>query len=248
MKSLLISALTLLALAGCKEKVVFEVSAAAVSETSDAFVWKNDRTRFCVYGDSMENGCVTTGIDVWSSSIDSISGPAKMRNLGCGGTVPMINDSLCFPEKNYESAQILRLTPDQVTFVLRYPKWKVGKTIVSLDRQITLSAGQNFCKVIDIYSGKFDSLKVATGIIRDNIEDESFFTGGFALWQSDGRGLALLMPQADSIVQYGPQGHSLAVKTIYAGEALYSYIGTIQKNDSCMTAADWFEIVSAFKP
>lgn len=248
MKKLLISALTVLALAGCKEKVDYKVSAGAVSGTSDAFVWQNDRTRFCVYGDSMENGCITPGIDVWSSGIDSISELANIQNLGCGATVPMIDDSLCFPAKNYESFQILSLTPDQVTFVLHYPKWKVGKYTVSLGKQITISAGQNFCKIIDVYNGNFDSLTVAAGIVRDDIRDERFTTDGFAFWQPEGRGLALLMPQADSVIRYSPDGHSLAVKTVYEGEALYSYIGTIQKNDSCVNAADWFEIVSAFKP
>ncbi len=248
MKNLLILALTVLTFVGCKEKVSYKVSAGTVSETSDAFVWQNDRTRFCIYGDSMENGCITPGIDVWSSSIDNISGPALAQNLGCGATVPIIDDSLCYPDKNYESYQILRLTPDEVTFVLHYPKWKVGEHTVSLGKQITISAGQNFCKIIDVYTGKFDSLRIAAGVIRNGMEYERFTENGFAFWQSEGRGLAVVMPKADAIVKDREDGHALAIKTVYEGQALYSYVGTIQKNDSCLTAADWFEIVSAFQP
>ncbi len=279
MKKLLLFATAIIIFAGCTDRTP-KVMARAVPERFDDFVWENDYVAYRAYGIALEWQVISPGFDVWVKKGGSLvadewyKGATQdpdyyhhdhggkdcykvSKSLGGGASSPIVNGELVFPDHNYASSEINEQSPDHISFTLKYNPWTVDGHQISLSKQITVFADGNFCKAIDTYSGDFDTLTVAAGIIRHEILDEFSDTDRFAFWEKasdqsiepeDGLiGLALCMPDADSIVIAGPANHSVALKSIIPGETVTYYFGSCWSKGNIPTSEKWFETVKAFK-
>jgi len=192
---LLISAATLLCLAGCKAEEP-AVMARFVPERLDDFIFENDLIAGRIYGQALEScgkGQITSpGIDVWvktpgalvanqryvdelqngkSYHIDWGNGKDCYKvgcSLGAGASAPIVDGALCLPATNFRSWEILEQQPNKVVFRVSYPEWQIaGGVLVSLDKTFTVVPGTYFVKCQDCY--KFEGteqLTVAAGINR----------------------------------------------------------------------------------
>lgn len=272
--------LALLAFSGCKSEEQ-KVMARHVPERADDFVWENYNIVYRAYGTALEKETLSPGFDVWVKKGGKLvadewykgamedpdfyhydRGDGKdcykvAKSLGGGASSPLVDGEFCFPTHNYSTYKILKQTPTEVTFELIYPEWEVAGKKVSLTKRITVSDNTNFCHVTDIYSGDFETLQIAAGIIRHNIHSEVSGKDYFAFWEeaSDQKlepedgflGLALYMPSAEKIELNGPANHAVAIKTVKPGEPLEYFFGSCWSKGNVPTPEKWFEMVNALR-
>lgn len=282
MKKILFFSFTafLFLLSGCKSEEN-KVMARYVPERADDFVWENDKIVYRAYGTALEKETLSPGFDVWVKKEGKLvadewykgamedpayyhinHGDGKdcykvAKSLGGGASAPVIDGEFCFPAHNYATYNIVSSTPTQVSFILYYPEWEVAGHKVALAKKITVNEGTNFCEVEDVYSGDFENMQIAAGIIRHKIQQEISGADYFAFWEEasdqnaepeDGMlGLALYMPAADSVALVGPANHSVAYKTVKSGEPLKYYFGSCWSKGNVPTVDKWFEMVRNFK-
>lgn len=279
-KSFLIGfALLALAAAGCQRDTQ-KVMARFVPERADDFVWENDNIIYRAYGTALEKETLSPGFDVWVKTGGKLVADAwykgamedpnyyhfnrgdgkdcykVAKSLGGGASAPLVEGELIFPDHNYATYEIITATPTEASFILHYPEWEVAGHKVSLAKKITIKAGTNFCEVEDCYSGDFETLQIAAGLIRHQISEEISGPDYVAFWEAasdqslepeDGMlGLALYMPRAEKVELNGPANHAVAIKTVKPGESLYYYFGSCWSKGNVPTAAKWFEMVKHF--
>ena len=213
MKRIVVILLAVALLAACAGKQKEQrVMARAVPERADDFVFENNLVAGRFYGKALEGNPTSPGIDIWVKlpgalvANDWYAEAVKPGNgnyyhqdhggkdcykvavsLGGGGSVPFIDDVLCYPATNYRSSEVLNESPDEISFVLHYPEWQAGEVTVKLDKTVTVFADSYFCKVEDVYTFNKDSLTIAAGIFRhpdlETIEAEAFGDDYYAIWE-----------------------------------------------------------------
>lgn len=175
-----------------KEKVVM---ARFVPERADDFVWENKLVAYRAYGQALEHELISPGFDVWVKDSARLcanewyemdinkrgSYHAYHRgkdcykvavSLGAGASAPVVDGKFVFPSTNYRSWEIIQEKNDKVVFSISYPEWNVGGKMIGLTKTITVTPDTYFFKCVDSYTGDFDSLTVAAGLLRHSIVDK----------------------------------------------------------------------------
>lgn len=163
-----------------------------VPERFDDFAWENNKIAYRMYGPKLEaRGEISNGIDIWVKKTPSLvinkwyekgynyhkdQGEGldyyKVgRTLGAGANTPVIGDSLVL-SNNFTSYKILDSGVIRTKFELCYAPFSVNGVEVTQKRIITLDANQNLNTITTLYSGDFDQLDVATGIVTLNEHNE----------------------------------------------------------------------------
>lgn len=280
-KSLVMAFVAVLALTGCKNTSEQKVTARAVPERADDFMFENNLIAGRFYGRALEGDPTSPGLDIW------VKLPGKLVadewyakaledggyyhrdhggkdcykvgvSLGGGASVPFVNGNLCWPETNYRSCEILEKTADKVVFVLKYPAWTLGEGGVSLDKKVTVKADSYFIDVEDtyIFSGT-DKLTVAVGFKlhgeQNTVQDKIESKDRIAIWEKasdqsvepeDGMiGVAVVMPDADSVLYSGDLDHALLLKEISSGETISYSVGSCWSKGDIKTSSAWFDLV-----
>lgn len=246
-KTLLIvaSAACLCLCAGCADREQ-KVMARYVPERADDFVWENERIAYRAYGKALEDETLSPGFDVWvkdscrlcanewyemaANKTGSYHNYHRGKDcykvaesLGAGASSPVVDGEFVFPATNYRTWKIIEETPSKVVFSIGYPEWDVAGHKVALTKTITVTPDTWFCKCEDSYTGDFDSLTVAAGllrhsiysaakgIVRSQVIEACAGNGAVALWEEasdqtqepeDGLiGTAVYMPEADYVTE-----------------------------------------------
>lgn len=258
-----------------------KVMAREVPERADDFVFENNLIAGRFYGKALEGNPTSPGIDIWvklpgalvanewyAEAVKPGNGNYYHQDhggkdcykvavsLGGGGSVPYINETLCYPATNYRSSEILNESPEEIRFVLHYPEWQAGEVTVKLDKTVTVLADSYFCKVEDVYTFNKDSLTIAAGIFRHpdlgTIEAEAFGDDYYAIWEKasdqsvepeDGMlGVAVIMPEADCVTIVDGGRHGVCLKTVASGQPLEYWYGSCWSKGDIKGSAEWFEL------
>lgn len=286
MKRIVVILLAVALLAACAGKQKEQrVMARAVPERADDFVFENNLIAGRFYGKALEGNPTSPGIDIWVKlpgalvANDWYAEATKPGNgnyyhqnhggkdcykvavsLGGGGSVPFIDDVLCYPSANYRSSEVLNESPDEISFVLHYPEWQAGETTVKLDKTVTVFADSYFCKVVDVYTFNADSLTIAAGIFRhpdlETIEAEAFGDDYYAIWEKasdqsvepeDGMlGVAVIMPEASCVTMVDRGRHGVCLKKVASGQPLEYWFGSCWSKGEIKGSAEWFELSANF--
>lgn len=206
----------------------------AVTENGD-FVWENDAVCYSVKG-SADKAAVSPGIDMFcknggtmvTRSRKAMRGVNSIcRGLGIGGSAVMADTGLVFPPENYSSVDILRHTPDELTFVLHYNGWKLDRQReVRLDKQITVKAGSSLCKVVDYYNGYFDDITIAAGVELADTGGAPFGGKDFVAANVNGQKVAVLSSDSCTVYTEPVSNHVLISRSVYPDEPFTYYICT----------------------
>ncbi len=286
MKRIVVILLAVALLAACAGKQKEQrVMARAVPERADDFVFENNLIAGRFYGKALEGNPTSPGIDIWVKlpgalvANDWYAEAVKPGNgnyyhqdhggkdcykvavsLGGGGSVPFIDDVLCYPATNYRSSEVLNESPDEISFVLHYPEWQAGEVTVKLDKTVTVFADSYFCKVEDVYTFNKDSLTIAAGIFRhpdlETIEAEAFGDDYYAIWEKasdqsvepeDGMlGVAVIMPEAGCVTMVDSGRHGVCLKKVASGQPLEYWFGSCWSKGEIKGSAEWFELSANF--
>lgn len=292
MKKTLLFISAVLCLSACCGNQKQQVMARYVPERADDFVWENEQIAYRAYGKALESEMLSPGFDVWvkdSSRLCANEWYEMATNktgsyhkyhrgkdcykvavsLGAGASSPVVDGNLVFPATNYRSWEIVKETPTEVVFSLSYPEWDVDGHKVALTKTITVTPDTWFCKCEDSYTGDFDKLTVAAGLLRHSIKENdtvrsqvvasAAVENGVVLWEEasdqtqekeDGLvGVALYMPAADS-VSLGADvndvvkanslaNHAVAYKTISNGEKIEYWFGSCWSKGDIKTFDEW---------
>lgn len=263
--------------AGSRKAAEPQVMTRPVPERCDDAAFENCQVAFRAYGKGLEWQTISPGIDLWVKYGGKLvmdgwyAGEVKQEGyyhtdrgegkdcykvgptLGCGGSAPLVADTLAKPDHNFVSnVKVLDGALEQ-SFTLTYDVWKIGDRSVSLSKTITVPATGNFCRVDDVYSGDFDSLDVACGVA---VHDVEILKSGFdfvSVWEkpsdsktpdADGMiGTAVYMPGCDSILLATVAGQALLVKRIVPGQKVTYYMGAGWSKGNVKDAAAWDEAV-----
>lgn len=160
-----------------------------VPERKDDFAWENNKVAYRMYGPALEaTGEISNGIDIWlkrtpalvvnkwyttpgydyhTDQGEGLDCYKVGRTLGAGANAPMAGDSLVL-SNNFTSYRILDNGPLRISFELLYAPFPVNGVEVTQKRVVTLDAGQNLNTIATTYSGAFEQLDIASGIVIRN--------------------------------------------------------------------------------
>jgi hypothetical protein len=162
------------------------VFARYVPERKDDFAWENNKIAFRMYGKALQSTNENAhGIDVWAKRTDKLIindwykksdyhtdygegldfysvGPT----LGAGNIAPYLTDTVYYPG-NYSAWKIVSQGPLRLRFKLTYDSFNYKGATVMLEKEIQLSAGDNFNKVtVSLYASEPLRVPMAVGIVR----------------------------------------------------------------------------------
>lgn len=170
---------------GLREEYPARTFGRLVPERLDDFAWENDRIAHRMYGPALERtGEVSNGIDVWLKRTDSLIidrwyAPGydyhtdrgegldcyKVgRTLGAGAMAPYEGNKLWLG-KNFTRCQVLDKGPIRISFQLDYAPFQVDTLTVTERRIVSLDAHTHFNRITEVYTGDFDALCVAAGVV-----------------------------------------------------------------------------------
>ena len=227
---------------GVREEYPVQAYGRFVPERADDYAWENDRIGFRVYGPALADP-LTPGVDVWLKSTErmiiddwyargdyhtdkgeGMDAYKVGRTLGGGASAPLIYGRLWL-SGNYATQQRLDNGPIRTTVRLTYAPFAAGDRSVALEKTISLDAGSHFNRVAEVYTGDFDTLPLATGIVMHEVEDTLTGAGYFGILEAasdskhpelDGRvALGVVLPGDPEIVR--ADGHLLAIVPIGNG-------------------------------
>jgi hypothetical protein len=174
-------------------------------------------------------------------------------SLGGGASSPLVNGKIAYPATNYRSWEILSEKPDEIVFVLNYPEWSVDSLKVALSKKVRVKPDTYFCEVEDTYTFNTEELTVAAGLLRHDVAQEILGDGVVALWEhasdqsvepEDGMiGVAVVMPDADSVLYSEDLDHALLLKEISSGETISYSVGSCWSKGDIKTSSAWFDLV-----
>lgn len=254
-----------------------KVMARAVPERADDFVWENEFIAYRAYGEALEGNPTSPGFDIWVKKPGALVANDWYRHaveedpdyyhhdhggkdcykvsvsLGGGASAPVVEGRLVFPATNYRSYDIVE-GDDEITFTLHYPEWEVDGHMVSLDKQVTVTSGTNFCKVVDTYKGDFDQLVVACGMLRHDVVEERAWKDRIAIWErpsdqsiepEEGMiGVAVYMPRPAKVEACNEgNNHALLYTAIIPGEPVTYYFGSCWSRGNVASSQEWFDMV-----
>lgn len=228
-RTLLTLAAAALLAVSCKPKSpVWEVSSTL---EDGVFSWGNDVVKYSVYvQDPLNDGRPTCGI---SAEVKGSQGEKILLEsnslLGYGASAPAGTSGFYLPDRPCRTAEVLMRSPEQIIIHLGYDSWMVDEAEITLDKQITLTAGSPIMKVIDCWNGPFEKLNVAIGLPSANmystLTDEHLMICSF----DSCRSALMLMPESDSRPQ-SVSDHLLLKRAVAPGESLYYYVGVTASN------------------
>lgn len=170
---------------GIREAYPVQAFGRFVPERMDDFAWENNLIAHRMYGPALEaTGEISNGIDIWLKRTDSLIidkwyAPGfnyhadhgegldcyKVgRTLGSGAMAPYAKDSLWLGN-NYVKYKVLDNGPIRIAFQLDYAPFRVDTVMVTERRTISLDANTHFNKITEEYTGDFDQMKVAAGVV-----------------------------------------------------------------------------------
>jgi len=164
-----------------------------VPERIDDYAWENDLIAYRIYGPRLTDP-LTPGIDIWVKSTNNLiinkwykKGDGKGgyhhndgegmdcfkvgNSLGCGAASPLIDGKLVLGG-NYVTWQTLDNGPIRTSFKTTYGPFDAGGKQVSMQRVISLDAGDRFNTVRTSFSGDFKKMTVAVGLVMHTVEHE----------------------------------------------------------------------------
>ncbi len=162
-----------------------KVTGRLVPERKDDWSWENNVIAFRVYGPALEaTGEISNGIDVWlkrtnelvidkwyknnvNYHVDHGEGMDAYkvgRTLGAGMLAPIVDGKFALGN-NFITGTLLENGPIRTSVLLTYAPYNVGDVEVKETRVITLDAYSHFNKVTSTFSGDFEALPAAVGII-----------------------------------------------------------------------------------
>ncbi|MBQ7467781.1 MAG: DUF4861 family protein [Bacteroidales bacterium] len=281
---LILAATAALALTACTGQKEQKVMARAVPERADDFVFENDLIAGRFYGQALEGNPTSPGIDIWVKLPGGLVADEWYSHavnedpdyyhhnhggkdcykvavsLGGGASAPFIDGKLCYPATNYRTCEVLETSPDKVSFVLHYPQWQATDSIlVSLDKQVSLSAGSYFADVTDVYTFTgIDSLQVAAGMklhtAQQTVQEQMAGSDRYAIWEKasdqsiepeDGMlGVAVIVPDAEIVKSVEELDHALLVKTVTSGQAFKYKYGSCWSKGNIHSWKDWLGLVN----
>lgn len=161
-------------------------------ERYDDYIWENDRVAFRIYGLALiEKDGPSNGLDAImkrtenlfldkiykdytekkiSYHVDHGEGADCYkvgRSLGDGAMAPYVNNTLWLGF-NFSAYETLDNGPVRTSFRLGYDAFNVNNTPVKETRIISLDAGSQMNKIIEIYNGLDGKYPVAAGIVLKN--------------------------------------------------------------------------------
>lgn len=193
---------------GTPARVGAKTFARYVPERKDDFAWENDKVAFRMYGKALESfpSEMAVGVDFWAKKTDKliIDKWYKMddyhtdhgegldyysvgMSLGAGGNAPFYNDSI-YHSKNYTDWKVLDNGPLRTTFQLTYPSWKVGNSMVTVVKTISIDAGSQLNKaVINYTTDNKAPLQVAAGVVISKTGGKTFTnnTDVVSYWENE---------------------------------------------------------------
>ena len=180
---------------GTPARVAAKTFARYVPERKDDFAWENDKVAFRMYGKALESfpSEMAVGVDFWAKKTDKLIVDKWYKmddyhtdhgegldyysvgmSLGAGGNAPFYNDSI-YHSKNYTGWKVLDNGPLRSTFQLTYPSWKVGNSMVTVIKTISIDAGSQLNKAVTNYTTDNKApLQVAAGVVISKTGGKTF--------------------------------------------------------------------------
>ena len=222
-----------------------------VPERLDDYAWENNRVAYRAYGPALRDP-KTPGIDVWVKSTermvidDWFAGKDYHTNhgegmdaykvgptLGGGASAPLIDEKLWL-SGNYATQERLDNGPIRTTVKLTYAPFTAAGASVALEKIISLDANSYFNRVTETYSGSFETIPIAVGVVLHDVKQQVTGNDYIAVTEAlsdtkqpevDGNiSLGVILPGANETQEV--QGHLLLVKNIRNGEQLVYWNGS----------------------
>lgn len=170
---------------GVRESYPIRAFGRLIPEHMDDFAWENNLIAHRMYGPALETaGEISNGIDVWLKRTDGLIidkwyAPGSDyhadrgegldcykvgRTLGAGAMAPYEKDSLWLGN-NFINCKVLDNGPIRIAFQLDYAPFRVDTFMVTERRTISLDANTRFNRITEEFTGDFDKLKVAAGVV-----------------------------------------------------------------------------------
>lgn len=260
---------------GMRENYAAQAYGRFVPERMDDFAWENNVIAHRMYGPALEaTGEISNGIDVWLKRTDSLiidkwytkgfnyhadHGDGldcyKVgRTLGAGAMAPYEKDSLWLG-RNYMAYKVLDNGPIRVSFQLDYAPFRVDTVMVTERRIISLDANTHFNRITELYTGDFDRLKVAAGIVLrgsggkvlDILNKPIMMVGYWEPLNTDNKpdnghtGLGLVFPCEIKVETR--LGHLLGSTTIPQGKEFTYLMGAAWSKGDMPTSEVWTQAI-----
>jgi hypothetical protein len=249
---------------GSPKKYPVQAYGRFVPERAGDYAWENDRIGFRVYGPELADP-LTPGVDVWLKSTarlviddwyargdyhtdkgEGMDAYKVGRSLGGGAAAPLIDGTLRL-SGNYATQERLDNGPIRTTVRLTYAPFAAGTDTVALEKTISLDAGSHFSRMTEVYTGDFDTLPIAAGVVLHQVKDTITGPGILGILEavSDSK-----QPEKDGLVALGvvlpgdPQivradGHLLAVTPVRNGIPLIYWGGAGWSKGGVADRAAW---------
>lgn len=247
-----------------------KVFARYVPERFDDFAWENDVVAFRVYGKALEGRRDDAqGMDYWAKRTsdliidkwyahddyhrdhgDGLDYYSVGQTLGAGYLAMFIGDSLQY-SKHYRDYQILDNGPLRTTFKLMYEKQDYANNSVSMEKIISIDAGQQFNKIlVHLYNSDAKHTPVVVGLARRGEDNpayrfdraENFLTYWEPAVRDHGRiGTALVVPNSSLQFITADSRQFLLKTTVKNGKPLLYYTGAAWNKAGKITSADEWE-------
>jgi hypothetical protein len=155
-----------------------------IPERKDDFAWENNKIAFRMYGKALQSTTENAhGIDVWVKRTnrlvindwykkndyhtdhgEGLDFYSVGTTMGAGNIAPYLSDTVYYPG-NYTSWKILEQGPLRFRFRLTYDSFTYKGVRVALEKEIELSAGEQFNKItVSLGSLKKIRVPLAVGI------------------------------------------------------------------------------------
>ena len=246
-----------------------------VPQRYDDFAWENDRIAFRMYGPALEFETVSSGIDVWTKSVDYPVlrkwylagdyhedhgegldmykvGPTR----GCGGSAFVVGDDV-FTPGNYRDYRILTNGPIRTVFELTYAAYDVAGVSVTETRRISLDLGSNLNRIECTCAGdkSLNHAEFAAGIVQVNGGGELAFDtdeGWLTYWQppqgeNGAIGCALIVGPETAAQYREAAGHHWLVTSTPTVKPIVYYAGAgWDKSGDFANQDEWRDYVRNF--
>lgn len=249
MKKILFIMIMAATLVACNNK---NTSKAYLDANGDC-IFENSVVAYRINGAS--NPVITNGMEAVLKAVIDKKEVVKDRkaavaaSMNDGGSAILLNDSLIFPQANFESFEVVEQTPDYVVFTLTYPAWQVGEDNISLVRTITLRNRSIYCEVKDVYKcdeGAKD-VTVAAGFAKRNVANSEKGADYLVAWENIGAdeayGVGIVMPMSSKFEFDGPADHAVAIYPTKYGRPVEYAIGSCWSKGELSTFDSWAEKV-----
>ena len=246
-----------------------------VPERKDDFAWESDKIAFRMYGKALEDETISSGIDVWSKSVNYpvIDKWYKESNyhtdqgegcdfykvgltLGCGGSAIFKDGKLSMSDKNFHQSKIIANGPIRTVFELSYKPWETAGIKLAETKRISIDLGSNLSRIESTYKTTADRIPVAAGIITRKNGGETIVRpehGWICYWQPKDpghgtTGCGIVFPGESHVEFAQTQDHLLLNRLHYTSQPLVYYAGACwDKNDEFKTFENWQHYLKNFK-